>query len=207
MASINKAAPCCCVKELYTCPADCDAPLLFKSLRNGFTSPSRWEKPSHSSRVFSSGARGALCSAKSTKRITDWARLSSIADNVQRCVRCGHLTPTSNSCVGPATADAGSLLLGHGQESKWMSHAMWIPSDRLLLLPGFVSLACQWRPQRLCLVLKKTWNSCMTRVQGEAHLCVDAQRIQMLGSFRMVSTTLLPQSYTHSQFDASRKFP
>lgn len=33
-----------------------------------------WEKPSHSSRVFSRAAGGALCSAKSTKRITDWAR-------------------------------------------------------------------------------------------------------------------------------------
>lgn len=44
----------------------------------------------------------------------------------------------------PPATDAGSPLLGHRQESKWMSHSMWFPTDRLLLLPGFVSLVC-WR--------------------------------------------------------------
>lgn len=102
-------------------------------------------------RFLAAPHRGPFAQRKAQRESHTDCALILIADNVQCCVRCGHLTHTSNNYIGPAMSGAGSLLLWHRRESKWISHLMWIPSDSLLLLSGFVSLACR----RRC---TKTWS-------------------------------------------------
>lgn len=97
-ASINRGASCCCVKELHTCPADSDASPSLQSLRNDFTSPSRWEDPVTARGFLAAPHEGSLLSEKH-KENHGLGALSSIADNVQRCVRCGHLTPPQTAAL------------------------------------------------------------------------------------------------------------
>lgn len=70
---LTKQPPVAVSRSCTPVPLTATLPRCSQSLRNSFTSPLHWDKPSHSSWVFSSAARGAICSAKSTKKIRDWA--------------------------------------------------------------------------------------------------------------------------------------
>lgn len=102
----NKQPPVAVSKSCKAAPLTGSISLLWKSPLNDFTSFWRWEKPRHSSQVFSSAAQGPFAQRKAQGVSRTDCTLSSICDNVHHCVRCRRLTLTSNSCVVPATAGA-----------------------------------------------------------------------------------------------------
>lgn len=107
---LTKQPPLAVSRSCTPFPLTATLPRCSQSLRVPCTGTSQV-----TARWFLAARHGGHLLCKKHKENQGLGALSSIANNVQRCVRCRHLTPTSNSCVGPVTADARSQLLGHCQ--------------------------------------------------------------------------------------------
>lgn len=177
MASINKAAPVAVSSSCIPVPLTMMVPRGFSHREMTLWAPHTGRSQTQLTASAAAPHTSPLLSVKHKENQRRGALLS-IADNVQRCVRCGHLTPNLTRLHRRRTAAVRSRCrrsVARTPECCWTSHVRWIPFDRLL--PGFIWLlftshAPLWQRTKTLVRIKKTWNRCITRVLAKADLGV-----------------------------------